>query len=92
MEFEAGRFHCGLVRNPESYSPVRAAIVGKDILSRTAAHLVGAGIGCDSDVPGEPPAPPEFEARMDAMREGSHMELFALSLFAWGAKPEELPS
>lgn len=48
---EEGR--CGLVQHPERYAPVRAAAVGVVALSRAAAHMIGAGKGCDAVWEGE---------------------------------------
>ncbi len=50
MEFEAGRFWCGLVRNPSSYLDMPA--FGDPVVGAIFARAVGIGRGCDSDAPG----------------------------------------
>lgn len=58
-------FCCGLVLHPERYSPVRAAVMGKDRLSESALVLIGAGKGCDGQLEGEP-ADEAFRRRLIA--------------------------
>ena len=50
MEFDAGRFWCGLVRNPSSYLDMPA--FGDPVVGAIFARAVGIGRGCDSDAPG----------------------------------------
>lgn len=42
-----GTSACGLVVEPEAYAPVLAFLNGRESLSRAAAFLIGAGLGCD---------------------------------------------
>lgn len=49
MEFEAGRFWCGLVRDPAKYLGVAAW--ASDSLRSSFELLLGIGRGCDSDAP-----------------------------------------
>lgn len=49
MEFEHGRFWCGLVRNLPKYAPM-SNDVGR-IVSETFSRMLGINMGCDSDDP-----------------------------------------
>ncbi len=46
VEFDAGRFWCGLVRNPSSYLDTPA--FGNHMLGAIFAQALGVGRGCDS--------------------------------------------
>lgn len=46
---------CGLVTQPADYAPKLAARESADTLSKAAAILTGAGMGCDALVEGETP-------------------------------------
>jgi hypothetical protein len=39
---------CGLVANPEAYALAATLLNGKEAMSAAAAHLIGAGHGCDA--------------------------------------------
>jgi len=52
---EGAHFACGLIRNPQEYAPVRAAMHGTESLREAARYLVGAGVGCDTLGDGETP-------------------------------------
>jgi len=54
---------CGAIKNPQAFSPVRTAVMGKEAMAAAAAQLVGAGKGCDAQVDGEPDDP-AFRARV----------------------------
>lgn len=45
---------CGLITAPQSIVPDLVIRFGADVVSRAAATLVGAGIGCDAALEGEP--------------------------------------
>jgi hypothetical protein len=66
LETADGRFFCGLVENPQLYSPIRAAVVGRERLARAAKLLIGAGEGCDAKYVGEPENP-RYRARVVAV-------------------------
>ena len=73
---------CGLVTAPETYAPVISAIAGRDAASRAAAVLVGAGIGCDSQLDGEP-SNEGFRAFMRRWR-NSNRDLINNACNVWG--------
>jgi hypothetical protein len=52
MEFEAGRFWCGMVRNPGKYVGLSEWAAGeiRESVGTLIAHMLGVGKGCDSDV------------------------------------------
>jgi hypothetical protein len=50
MEFDAGRFWCGLVRDPAKY--LGAPAWGNDLLRPTVERVLGVGRGCDATDPG----------------------------------------
>ena len=47
MEFDAGRFWCGLVRSPGRY--LNTPEFGNELLSETIARSLGVSKGCDAD-------------------------------------------
>jgi hypothetical protein len=49
MEFDGGRFHCGLVRHPQQFIPIPD--FAAETLGRLFASVLGVGRGCDSDDP-----------------------------------------
>lgn len=50
MEFEAGRFWCGMVRNPGKHIGLDdfAANAIRESVGKLVAHMLGVGRGCDS--------------------------------------------
>ncbi len=54
---DGGRFACGLVERPDETVPDLVRVLGSDVTRRVAALLVGAGLGCDSRMEGEPDNP-----------------------------------
>ncbi len=50
MEWEAGRFYCGLIRQPSKY--LGTVPEGDNPLGRQIAECLGAGRGCDSEIVG----------------------------------------
>jgi hypothetical protein len=58
MEFEGGRFWCGLVRTPHRYIPgLESKPWTDEYLTNAMKLLLGIGRGCDSTDP--TPIPPE---------------------------------
>lgn len=57
------RYGCGLVLHPERFAPVRAALNGRVRLTEAAMLLIGTGIGCDAQMPGEPDADDAYRKR-----------------------------
>lgn len=53
LEVRFPAFVCGLVENPQRYAPSIVQDFGQETASRSAAILVGAGIGCDALLAGE---------------------------------------
>jgi hypothetical protein len=80
LEPDGERFACGLIMNPMVYAMRQTLMHGKEVMSRSAAHLVGAGRGCDAQLDGEV-ADEDFRARMRAQRD---ITLTKRSLKAWG--------
>lgn len=80
LEPDGERFVCGLVVNPMVYAIAQTLLHGKEVMSRSAAHLVGAGRGCDAQLDGEV-ADEAFRARMRAQRDPA---LTKRSLKIWG--------
>lgn len=62
LEFEGGRFWCGLLRAPHRY--LGTFPEGDYLLQPAFAFLLGAGLGCDSD---DDPPIAEYRARETAM-------------------------
>src|SRR5882672_9879651 len=48
------KYHCGLIADPATYAPERTTIYGAETMSMGAEILVGAGVGCDARINGEP--------------------------------------
>lgn len=46
LEFDGGRFHCGLMRHPSRYANVPAS--ADAALGTAIAEMLGAGRGCDT--------------------------------------------
>jgi hypothetical protein len=80
LEPDGERFACGLMKNPMVYAMRQTLIHGKEVMSRTAAHLIGAGRGCDAQLEGEP-ADEVWRAAMRSMR---NVALTEKSLRVWG--------
>lgn len=72
----AGVKTCDLINDPTRFVPVLGVMVGREALSKGAAILCGAGLGCDALKPGEVAAP-ETSKRMRAaaMRAYSKTEI-----------------
>lgn len=79
-------FGCGLVRAPELYAPLRAIVIGRERLSEAAAYLIGADIGCDAQLVGEP-ADQEFRKRLHRIRLRD-LQQIAAAMEAWGVAEE----
>lgn len=47
-------FTCGVIRRPAHYAPAVVAQHGEDAARKAAALLMGAGLGCDALIAGEP--------------------------------------
>lgn len=73
---------CGLVEAPAKFVRVRAAMVGAVALTKGAVTLIGAGMGCDAQVEGEP-ADQKFLALMARWHDIHGLEVLA-ALKAWG--------
>lgn len=71
---------CGLMMNPRAYAPVRAALLGDKPLSDAAAHLIGAGKGCDAQADDEP----ADEAYSRRIRQESNPRKTNAALRVWG--------
>jgi len=76
---------CGLVEMPARFARVRAAMVGPTRLREAAITLIGAGIGCDGQVEGEP-ADLAFRRWMSAWHSVNYESVTA-ALKSWGARP-----
>ena len=74
------RFTCGLIAHPMVYAMSRSLLNGVENMRKAAAHLVGAGRGCDAQLATEP-ADEAFRARMKANR---NERLTTWSLKQWG--------
>jgi len=81
-EVEGGKFGCGLIIAPQLYAPVRATIKGVEPLRKAALTMIGSGIGCDAQGPGEPPSD-EFRFKMRAGLLVNHEE-FVAACRTWG--------
>ncbi len=67
MEFDAGRFWCGLVRNSSSYLDMPA--FGDPVVGAIFAQALGVDRGCDSDAPRlEPKIASSTEPRAPVLR------------------------
>lgn len=84
LEDLGDKYVCGLVTNPEMYSPVRTMIAGKTTISEAALFLIGSGVGCDGQEPGEPDNP-EYRAKL--MRMSDKRKKTANALRVWGLIP-----
>jgi hypothetical protein len=80
----AGQSSCGLVADPATFDPVRAAIAGPTALRQAAALLIGAIGRCDSQEAGEP-ADELFKLAMWAWRDANADRVLA-ALATWGMK------
>jgi hypothetical protein len=80
LEPDGERFTCGLIAHPMVYAMRRSLLCGVEAMSKAAAHLVGAGRGCDAQLEGEV-ADEAFRARMRASRND---KLTDRSLKVWG--------
>lgn len=54
LEMQDKGYSCGLVSDPEKYAPITVQKHGKETVSGAAMLLVGAGMGCDAKLSGEP--------------------------------------
>jgi hypothetical protein len=90
LEEGAGRYECGLVKNPERYAPFRAVAVGKERLREAALILIGSGVGCDAQLEDEPDnAAYKATLQMEYQRI-RFSRRFARAMQAWGYLPPEL--
>jgi hypothetical protein len=55
LMWDEGKSSCGLVREPMKHARLVTMKAGVPAASAAAAHLVGAGTGCDARVNGEKP-------------------------------------
>jgi hypothetical protein len=85
LEPDGERFACGLMNNPMAYALRQTLMHGKEVMSRTAAHLIGAGRGCDAQLDGEP-ADEVFRA---AMRSRRNIALTDRCLKVWGLQRDD---
>jgi hypothetical protein len=67
LEQDGDRYVCGLMAHPMAYNIRMTLLHGVETMRATAAHLVGAGRGCDAQLDGEP-ADEVWRASMRAMR------------------------
>ena len=82
LEPDGERFACGLMSNPMVYAMRLTLLHGKEVMSRTAAHLIGAGRGCDAQLDGEP----ADEVWRAAMRSLRNERLTDNCLKVWGLR------
>jgi hypothetical protein len=82
LEPDGERFNCGLVVHPMVYAMRQTLLHGAEVMSRTAAHLIGAGRGCDAQLEDEP-ADEVWRAAMRSMR---NVALTDKCLKAWGLR------
>lgn len=80
LEPDGDRFACGLTAHPMAYAMRQTLLHGEEVMSRTAAHLIGVGRGCDAQLEGEP-ADEMWRAAMLATR---NAELTEKCLNVWG--------
>ena len=80
LEQDGARAICGLVVHPMVYAMARTLLHGKDVMSAAAAFLVGAGVGCDALLEGEP-ADEKFRKALKSQRDDA---LVDSSLKVWG--------
>jgi hypothetical protein len=55
LELSGEGYACGLITNPIAYDMKVVLLYGHEAASEAAAHLNGAGQGCDARFNGEPP-------------------------------------
>jgi hypothetical protein len=84
LEPDGERYVCGLIENPMAYALRLTLLNGREVMSRTAAHLVGAGRGCDALLDGEEPD----QAFRAAMRSRRDPALTDRCLKVWGLTRE----
>jgi hypothetical protein len=79
---EDGRKICGLMASPAKYAWKRAAAMGTEALSKAAAHLLGAGTGCDA--PGNDEPVNEAYRKQMFEEAGRHPNVTKKALKTWG--------
>lgn len=79
---DGGRFICGLVASPATWSPVRTALHGVKTMAEAALFLIGSGVGCDAHLIGEPVNLP-FRRWLSQQRERQWRKV-ERSMRAWG--------
>lgn len=84
LERDGDIFHCGLMANPASYVPELARLVTAATLQASAKYLMGAGLGCDMKVQGEPRDEVYEAACVKARRDQRHIAEAASRV--WGLK------
>lgn len=82
LEDVGARYVCGLVEHSRRYAPVRAALVGPKALTAAAQHLIGVGVGCDTQDDDEPDNP-EYRKAMRRGAGGRTQHSVGLALIAW---------
>jgi hypothetical protein len=80
LEPDGDKFICGLIAHPMAYNMRMTLLHGREVMSRTAAHLVGAGRGCDAQLDDEV-ADEAFRVRM---RKERNTTLTDRCLKVWG--------
>lgn len=86
LEDAGARYQCGLMARPAHYAPLRAALVGEDLLREAAAQFIGVGIGCDAHLAGEP-YDHAYKARITALDRKLPRYQAARYKRAWGIDP-----
>ena len=76
---------CGLVISPARFAPLQTLRYGAEIMTKGAMVLIGAGIGCDAQLIGEP-RDPSFALRLRTYRIQFDADLLDGCL-AWGISP-----
>ena len=74
---------CGLMIEPDRWSPIRAALHGSGKLSQAAALILGAGAGCDYQGPGERVTPEARQVLYAKARRASVRDV-GRARAAWG--------
>lgn len=77
-----GRKICGLATDPRAHFPAKVRRWGAFEMRRTATVLIGAGVGCDAQVEGEP-ASPTLLVKMLAHRAAAAPHI-RQAMIAWG--------
>lgn len=84
LEMSDGKHQCGLVLNPQRYSPIRTALHGRDEMVKGALLLIGTDAGgCDALSEDEEPNAEFDERTLDTSKKITRRAV-ARAIRAWG--------